>query len=61
MSQGLGLACVETALLQRTILCEGPEASPRRIDVFMESCVLTAYGHVKSYFKYAKGGFYKNP
>lgn len=30
------------------------------MDVFMDNCILTASGLIKSYFKYTKGVFYKN-
>ena len=41
--------------MQRTILCEGLEVLPSTIDVFMESCLVTTYGHVKSYLNTLKG------
>ena len=41
--------------MQRTIFCEGPEALPCTLDVFMESCLVTSYGHIKSYLNTLKG------
>lgn len=41
----------EAALLQRTILCEIPEAFLCTIDVFMANHELTKYGHIESCLK----------
>lgn len=37
---------LEAALLQRTMICEDSEASPATVDVFMESYMLSTYGHI---------------
>lgn len=37
---------LEASLLQRTMICEDSEASHAIMDVFMESCMLSTYGHI---------------